>query len=386
MSKKGADTKRQEFLTGSGHSVDDILAEATEVFGVSTTAFDEVSVFSTGNVILDSLIGVGGIPRGRICELYGPPSSGKTTTALQAAVSAQDQGHRIVYADFENDLDEDYCTALGLDTSREAGFIHVEPPSLEKGANLMRALFRADDPPALFIVDSVAAMTTDAEAEKDTGDRSGVAERARLMAQFLRQSRGIIKQANVALVFINHVQEKIDMSPMGQQMARRGIKQYTTPGGEALKFYSSLRMQYKQTTTRKAEVMSEITNASEKQAVATQVKVKTIKNKLAPPNREAEVTVRYGLGFSQSQAVLDVLKSYGVVKVKTGGWHIFPPSLVPTVGEDGQMMVRGKMEDDGSFKVQGEDTAFEALITDREWTERCTEYATQIMAEAKETP
>lgn len=387
MAKKKGETKRAEMLeAGDGtFSVEQILSDSEDAFGVSVASFATVDVFSTGNIIIDNLIGVGGLPRGRITELFGPPSSGKTTTALQAAASAQDQGHKVAYLDFENDLDEDYCDALGLDTSPEAGFIHVEPPSLEKGANLMRALFRAKDPPGIFVVDSVAAMTTDAEETMATGDRAGVAERARLMAQLLRQSRGVIKRQNLCVVFINHVQEKLDFTPMGKQMAARGIKQYTTPGGESLKFYASLRMQYKQTTTRKADAVSEITNDTEKQAVATKVKVKVVKNKLAPPFREAEVTVRFGLGFSEAQATLDVLKSYNVVKTKTGGWHVFPLTLAPALDEDGQMMVKAKTTEDG-VQIQGEDATFEALSIDREWLRRCTDYARQIMLEAKEGP
>lgn len=383
MSKKKGEKLAEEYLTTDGHSVEEILADSDEAFGVSLAAFGEVDVFSTGNLIIDNLIGVGGLPRGRITELFGPPSSGKTTTALQAAASAQELGHKIAYLDFENDLDEDYCAALGLDTSAEAGFIHAEPPSLEKGANLMRALIRANDAPALFIIDSVAAMTTDAEAMLATGDRSGVAERARLMAQLLRQIRGPVKKANCAVVFINHIQEKIDMSPMGQQMARRGIKQYTTPGGEALKFYSSLRIQYKQAGNRTTEEVSEITNTKERTTVATKTKVKIAKNKLAPPNREAMVTVRYGRGFAQAQAVLDVLVAYTAVKRKSGGWHVFPPSLAPAVDEDGHMLVQAKLEEDGSVKIQGEDATFEALDLDREWLSRCTAYAERLIEESK---
>lgn len=382
MAKTAAEKKLDTFLsTASKHRVEDILESSEKVFGVPLATFALPEVFSTGNIIIDAAIGVGGIPRGRVTELYGPPSSGKTTTALQAAAEAQAQGEMVAYFDFENDLDEDYCASLGLDTSREAGFLHIQPPSLERGMNLMRALLKAEDPPGIFVVDSVAMMTTDSEAEMATGDRAGPMEKARLLAQVMRQARNDIKNANAAVVFINHLQEKVDMSPIGQRLARQGIKQKTTPGGNAIKFAASLRIEYKQVGNRTAKEVSEITNEAATTVVATRVKVTVTKNKLAPPFKSAEVTVRYGRGFSAAQAAFDVLVAHNAVK-KNGAWFTFPEALSPTVDADGHYLVTGITPiETGGVKVHGEDSAVEALDADEEWLSRCRTAAIDLVHE-----
>lgn len=277
--------------------------------------------YSIGNLALDSIIGpAGGLPKGRVVELFGPPSSGKTTCALQAAALVQQQGGRVMYLDHERSLDESYVRALGVDPDAvddngEPTFLYEQPDSFEAGANAFRPLMQWVN---LVITDSVAAMVTEAELNSPTG-KVEFAARAKMMHQYMRQVTGPIAKTGTCMVFINQVQDVIDTSPMGQQMKARGITRTTTPGGSALKFYASLRMSFKQIGNVRGTVHDALTNTEVNVPQQTKTQVTVVKNKVGDPFGQAEVRVRFGQGFSQEWSALDVLVQNGRVKKDTGG-------------------------------------------------------------------
>ncbi len=306
---------------------------------------------STGSLTLDALTGIGGVPKGRITEFVGLPSSGKTTAALQAAAKCQQNGGIVAYFDFERTLDPVYCASLGLDVYAES-FLYSKPEYFEKGANAFRKLVRTGEV-AMGVFDSVATMVTQHELEADTGAVQ-VADRAKMMHQFLRQLNPLLNTYGTAAIFINHIMELVDATPMGRQMAAKGIKRKTSPGGRALPFYASLRVEFNQIGNLRTSEFDPLSN--EEQDITTQTKVEAtvIKNKVAPTAfRKAELRVRFGKGFSQPYDVLSLLTNHKVVK-KAGAWFTFPPEL------------RLNNDDDYS-KVQGEDTVLSLMEENPEW-------------------
>jgi len=324
-----------------------------------------VKSISTGNVAIDAITNVGGLPRGRIIECYGPPSSGKTTTALQAAACLQQSGGKILFLDYEKSLDQKYVKALGVDPTDESSFIYMQPDTFEEGANVFRDLMRSGELD-MVIVDSVAAMVTEKELEADTGKVS-MADRAKMMHQFMRQIVGQVNKHQLVVVFLNHVLEVIDASPMGQKLKAAGVVRKTTPGGQALKFYSSMRIEYKQVGNIRGEVYDPISN--EKMPIISQVKVQVtvVKNKVAPPFGQCEVRVRYGRGFSQAYSVLDVLIAHGAVKKKAAGVHVFPVELAPSGDEP--------------YQLQGEETVLSAIESNPDWLTKLEAYACRLLSE-----
>ena len=326
---------------------------------------------STGNLSLDNATGVGGFPRGRVVELYGPTMSGKTTSALQAAGLHQyrvqhglDSG-AILFLDYERSLDEHYCAALGLDVDDAETFIYAQPESFEQGANLFRELL-GDGLLSLGIADSVAAMVSEKELAAKTGANT-MADRAKALHQFMRQTTGALHRQRCTLIMLNHVMDLIDTSPNGQRMAAQGIKRKTTPGGTALAFYASMRIEYTQIEQHKGTVHNAITDEDEEIVNATTVQAKVVKNKVSKPQRIARMRVRYGKGFSQPYSVLQVLLAYKVIK-KNGSWITVPPEWAPEPGT-------------GEWKVQGEETVLSRLETDRDWLDRMETKARQLVAE-----
>ena len=325
---------------------------------------------STGNLSLDNATGVGGFPRGRVVELFGPPMSGKTTSALQAAAvhqrrvqTDQDAG-AILFLDYERSLDETYCAKLGLDVHDADTFIYAQPDSFEQGANLFRALLEAGFL-TLCIADSVAAMVSEKELAAPTGANT-MADRAKALHQFMRQTTGALHRHRCTLIMLNHVMDLIDTSPIGQRMAAQGIRRKTTPGGTALGFYSSMRIEYKQVEEIKTTVTNPITNEAEKIVTATTVQAKVVKNKVSKPQRVARMRVRYGLGFSQPYSVLQVLIAYKIIKQGGSGWYTIPPEWSPRPGTE--------------WKVQGEEIILATLEADREWMDRLEPKAHDLVA------
>jgi recombination protein RecA len=302
---------------------------------------------STGNLAVDHVTG-GGLPQGRSVELYGLPSSGKTTTALQAAAHLQQRiitaglDEYILYLDFEHALDPAYATALGLDVEHRS-FLLAQPGNMEQGAEAALKL-TASGQVRMSVWDSVAAMAPLSRLEGEFDQRTAAMNKARLMSGLMLQLTPLLHQADSCAVFINHLMETVEMS------GRPGLPPRTdTPGGRGLKYYTSLRVEYRQIRNIKGRLADPLTGESPQQAIATTVKVKCTKNKVAAPFREAEVLVRYGQGFDEAWSALQVLTAHRLVVASSTGHFYFDRDKVPA-------LVHPKMENSASGRayIRGE--------------------------------
>jgi recombination protein RecA len=318
-------------------SIDDVLADFEKKTGLKVGTPEQVTAHSTGNMALDWQSGVGGIPRGRITELYGYESSGKTTTALQTAAHLQSQildsgsGESIIYIDFEHALDKGYAQDLGLVFDQKT-FRPLQPDCLETGGMAALDLIDTGKVP-LIVFDSVAAMAPRRQKEGDFDQATIQMHRAKLVSALCSSMIEMIYRHQTAAIFINHKMESIEMS------GRPGLPpKVTTPGGRGLKFYASLRLEFDVAGGVKDKIDETFSGEEENQLIGNRVFVKCIKNKVAIPGRTVELRNRFGHGFDNTWSALQVLVTRKIVK-KSGAWFTFPAELSPT-GE--KLMIQGE--------------------------------------------
>src|SRR5688572_8293729 len=257
-----------------------------------------LEVIPTGSIALDLALGIGGLPRGRVVEIYGPESSGKTTVALHAIANAQAAGGICAFIDAEHALDPDYAARLGVDTDN---LLVSQPDNGEQALEIADMLVRSGALD-LIVIDSVAALVPRAEIEGEMGD-SHVGLQARLMSQALRKISGALNQTKTTAIFINQLREKIGVMFGSPE---------TTTGGRALKFYSSVRLD-----VRRIETLKDGT-----EAVGNRVRVKVVKNKVAPPFKVADMDLIYGEGISREGGLIDMGVEQGFVR-KSGAWYTY---------------------------------------------------------------
>ncbi len=303
-----ATKKANEVMENSGNAKMDALMKVIgnieknfgqgSIMKLGDQKVDHVEVIPTGSITLDNALGVGGYPKGRIIEIYGPESSGKTTLTLHAIAEAQKQGGICAFIDAEHAFDRFYAQKLGVDTDN----LYIAQPDNGEQAMEIADQLIASSAIDLIVIDSVAALTPKAEIEGDMGDNK-VGLQARLMSQALRKVTATISKTNTTCIFINQLREKIGVMFGNPE---------TTTGGNALKFYASVRLDIRRVTTLK----------DGETPIGNQVRVKVVKNKVAPPFRKAEFNMMFGEGINTYGEVADLGVENGIIK-KSGSWYSY---------------------------------------------------------------
>jgi len=310
-------------------ALDLALAQIDKQFGKGSVMrlgerpVSQMAVIPTGSIALDVALGVGGLPRGRVVEVFGPEASGKTTVALHAVANAQRAGGIAAFIDAEHALDPDYAKALGVDTD---ALLVSQPDTGEQALEIADMLIRSGAI-AVIVIDSVAALVPRAEIEGEMGD-SHVGLQARLMSQALRKITGILNNSGTTAIFINQLREKIGVMFGSPE---------TTTGGRALKFYSSVRLD-----VRRIESLKDGTDV-----VGNRTRVKVVKNKVAAPFKQAEFDIMYGKGISREGSLIDVGVEQNIIR-KSGAWYTY----------DGDQLGQGK-EKAREFLKENPDVAAE---------------------------
>ena len=290
--------------SASDKALEAVLADIEKQFGkgsvmkLGDNKHQQIDTISSGSLSLDIALGIGGYPKGRIIEIYGPESSGKTTFALHAIAEAQKAGGRAAFIDAEHSLDPNYAAALGVNTD---DLLLSQPDNGEQALEICEALVRSGAI-NIIVIDSVAALVPQAEIEGEMGD-SHVGLQARLMSQALRKLSGIINKTNTIAIFINQLREKVGVMFGNPE---------TTPGGRALKFYASVRLDI-----RRAEQIKLGTDI-----IGNKTSVKVVKNKMAPPFKNCVVDIMYGEGVSLEGEIVDLATEAGIID-KSGAWYSY---------------------------------------------------------------
>ena len=295
-----------------------------------------VEAISTGALSLDIALGIGGIPRGRVIEIFGPESSGKTTVALHVIAEAQKNGGEAAFIDAEHALDPIYAKKLGVDVEN---LIVSQPDTGEQALEIAEALVRSGAIDVI-VIDSVAALVPKAEIDGDMGD-SHVGLQARLMSQALRKLSGIINKSNTVAIFINQLREKVGVMFGNPEV---------TPGGRALKFYSSVRLDIRRIESLKQS----------NEIVGNRVRVKVVKNKVAPPFREAEFDIIYGQGISKEGNILDIAVNLEFVE-KSGAWFSYNGQKIGQGRENAKQFLKENSEIAKELEIKIRDNFIEAF-------------------------
>ena len=324
-------------------SLDQALLQIEKQFGkgaimkLGKQNYQQVEVIPTGCLTLDIALGIGGVPRGRIVEIYGPESSGKTTVSLHIIAEAQKLGGTCAFIDAEHALDPIYAEKLGVNTSE----LYVsQPDNGEQALNICDTLVRSGAF-ALIVVDSVAALTPKAEIDGEMGDNH-VGLQARMMSQALRKLTSVTSKSNTTVIFINQLREKVGVLFGSPE---------TTTGGKALKFYASIRLD-----VRKVDVVKDGQNI-----IGNKTRVKVVKNKLAPPFRVAEFEIMYGKGISKSGCIVDMAVAYNIIK-KSGAWFSYNDEKIGHGKENTKLT----LEKNAEVMAEIEDKIKEATKTNTE--------------------
>ncbi|MBM3811685.1 MAG: recombinase RecA [Acidimicrobiia bacterium] len=319
MAEEREDKERTRALTATLGQIEKQFGKGSIVRLGSKEAIIPVAAISTGAISVDYALGIGGLPRGRISEIFGPESSGKTTVALQVVAEAQKAGGVAAFIDVEHALDPIYAKALGVDVDN---LLVSQPDYAEQALEITSSLI-ASGAVDVLVVDSVAALVPKAELDGEMGD-SFMGVQARLMSQAMRKLTGIVSKSKTCLIFINQIREKIGVMFGNPE---------TTTGGRALKFYSSVRADIRRIAAIKdGDVV-----------IGNRTKIKIVKNKLAPPFREAEFDILYGAGISREGDLLDLAVQHNIVE-KSGAWYSYGGERIGQGRENSRQFLRDNPE------------------------------------------